>query len=106
MEYLDEGHTWKAAMATFKISTRAINSWRKKYKETGEVKDAPRPPRKHRKLDPEQLKRYVADHPDAYLQEIGEVFGCTDEAVRKAFKRLGITRKKRKRDIGSKSRNR
>ena len=35
------------------------------------------------------------EHPDAYLKEIGEVFGCSDVAVLYAFKRLGITRKKR-----------
>jgi len=31
---------------------------------------------------------------DAYLKEIGKAIGCSDTAVQKAFKRLGITRKK------------
>ena len=105
MEYLDEGHTWSQAQTTFKISTTAINSWRQKYRETGEVKDAPRPPRKPKKLSAEKLKDYVEEHPDAYLKEIGEAFGCSETAVRKAFRRLGITRKKRRSDIANKSRS-
>ena len=94
MEYLDEGHTWSATRETFKISMATIDSWRKKYKETGEVKDNPPRRRAFKKLDPEMLKAYVKEHPDAYLKEIGEVFSCSDTAVRKAFRRLGITRKK------------
>jgi transposase len=105
MEYLDAGHTFREARETFRISMTAINAWRKKYKETGEIKD--KPLRRHfKKLDPEKLKAYVSEHPDAYLKEIGEAFACSDTAVRKAFKRLGITHKKRQSDIGSKNRNR
>lgn len=103
-EYLDEGHTWAQARETFKISMTAINSWRQKYKKTGEVKDAPPRRKAFKKLDPEKLKAYVQEHPDAYLKEIGEAFGCSDTAVLKAFKRLNITRKKRVSDIGNKRR--
>jgi len=106
MEYLDEGHTWAEARATFKISMTAISSWRKKYKETGGVKDAPPRRKAFKKLDPDKLRAYVEEHPDAYLKEIGKAFGCSDTAVQKAFKRLGITRKKRPKGIENKSRNR
>lgn len=105
-EYLDEGHTWSEARETFKISTTAINSWRQKYKKTGEVKDDPPRRKAFKKLDPEKLKAYVEKHPDAYLKEIGEAFGCSDTAVRKAFKRLGITRKKRPNGTANKNRSR
>ena len=105
MEYLDEGHTWEEARKTFKISMTAISSWRKKYKETGEIKDAPPRRKAFKKLDPEKLRAYVKEHPDAYLKEIGEAFGCSDTAVRKAFKRLGITHKKRRSAIASRSRS-
>ena len=103
MEYLDRGYTQREARSTFGISLTAINSWRQKYKRTGEVKDDPPPQRKHKKLDPEKLKIYVQEHPDAYLKEIGEAFNCSDTAVRKAFKRVGITRKKRPDGIANKS---
>jgi len=104
MEYLDEGHTWSQAQEAFKISTTAINSWRRKYKETGECKNVT-PPRKAKKLDAEKLRSYVKKHPDAYLKEIGEAFGCSDTAVHKALRRLGITRKKRQSGIANKSRS-
>ena len=106
MEYLDEGNTWEKARETFKISMTAINSWRQKYKKTGEIKDEPPRRKAFKKLDPEKLKAYVKEHPDAYLKEIGEAFGCSDTAVQKALKRLGITRKKRPNGIANKSRNR
>ena len=99
-EYLDAGHTQRDARDTFRISLATINSWRKRYVETGEVKDNP-PNRSFRKVDPAKLKVYVAEHPDAYLQEIADDFGCTEGAIRKAFKRLGITRKKRVRVTGN-----
>lgn len=105
MEYLDEGKTWDSAQKVFKISRAAISSWRQKYRETGELKDSPPRRKAFRKLDPEKLKAYVKENPDAYLKEIGEVFGCSDTAVSKAFKRLGITRKKRQSCIGSKKQN-
>ena len=78
----------------------AINSWRQKYKKTGEIKNKPlcRTPRK---LDNDKLISYVKEHPDAYLKEIAEAFGCSVTAVAKALKRLGITRKKRQRDTGN-----
>ena len=50
--------------------------------------------RKHRKFPPDELVKYVDKHPDAFLVEIGAHFGCSDEAVRKALKKLGYTRKK------------
>jgi transposase len=104
-KYLDEGHTQRETRTTFHISMTAINSWRKKYKETGHVMDDP-PRRTFKKLDPVKLKAYVKEHPDAYLKEIGEVFGCSDTAVLKAFKRLNITRKKGRNTTANKSQSR
>ena len=100
VQYIEAGHTQRETCATFGISFAALNDWLKKYRDTGEIKDK-RPARQPKKLDPEKLKKYVEEHPDACLQEIGDAFGCTDTAVWKAFKRLGITRKKRQRGIGS-----
>ena len=41
------------------------------------------------------ITRYVEENPDAFNAEIGDFFGCSDEAVRKALIKLNITRKKR-----------
>ncbi|NBK18351.1 hypothetical protein D1157_10805 [Anaerotruncus sp. X29] len=48
----------------------------------------------------------MAEHPDAYPKEIAEEFGCSATAVYLAMKRLKITRKKRQRDTGSRTRKR
>jgi transposase len=52
--------------------------------------------RKPRKLPPDELIQYLEEHPDAFLEEIGTHFDCSAEAVRKALKKLKITRKKRR----------
>jgi len=95
IEYLEAGHTQREAQKVFHISLTAINRWNQLYKSTGKLEDK-KPCRTFKKLDPEKLRAYVKEHPDAYLQEIGDAFGCSDTAVLKAFKRLGITRKKRR----------
>lgn len=46
------------------------------------------------KIDSDNLKAYVRNHPDAFLNEIAEHFGVTSPAVHAAMKRLKITRKK------------
>jgi transposase len=51
--------------------------------------------RKARKLESEALIKYVKEHPDAYLKEIAEHFGCVVSAVYQRLKKLGITRKKK-----------
>jgi transposase len=102
-EYLDAGHTQREARETYGICMATINRWRKKYK-AGDLSDKP-VVRSFRKLDPEKLNAYVSEHPDAYLQEIGDAFGCSDTAVLKAFRRLGITRKKRRYATANKNPN-
>jgi transposase len=100
--YLLDGHTQREARDVFRISLTAINRWNQLYTKTGKLEDK-KPQRTFKKLDPEKLKEYVKEHPDAYLQEIGDAFGCSDTAVMKAFRRLGITRKKRQSGIESKN---
>jgi transposase len=103
LEYRSEGHTLAETKATFKVSISTVRSWEQLNKEQG----TPAKRKLHRsfkKLDPEKLKTYVENHPDAYQAEIAEAFGCTESAIRKAFKRLGITRKKRRSVTASKTR--
>ena len=51
--------------------------------------------RSFKKIDPEKLKAYIAEHPDDTQQEVATVFGCCNQAISQAYRRLGITRKKR-----------
>ena len=71
VEYLERGHTQRKAARVFGIHQETVNKWYKKYRETGNLNNEPPRPRAFRKLDPEKLKAYINDHPDAYLYENG-----------------------------------
>lgn len=51
----------------------------------------------HQKMDIEQLKAYVAAHPDHTLKEIGKALNLAYQTVSSWLIRLQITRKKRQR---------
>jgi len=94
VEYRLEGNTIEKTAKTFKIGESALKSWVRRYKESGEIKNK-QLNRTHKKIDPKELELFVENHPDAYLAEMAEAFNCTEAAIRKALKRLNITRKKR-----------
>jgi transposase len=93
IEYWNEGHTKKATAEVFKVGETTLQQWKKQLAETGGLK-----PKKRRetwrKIEPSRLAEYEKQHPDAYLKEIAEAFGCSEVAVLKALRRLRITRKK------------
>jgi len=95
----------REAADAFGIALGSVNNWKQKFVRTGGLEDAPRRAW-FRKLDPEKLMAHVAAHPDAYLKEMGEAFGCNESAVRKAFAKLKITRGKKPRGSGSRGRSR
>ena len=100
IEYRQEGHTLEETHQTFKVSISTIREWEKRLKEREDLgkKDLHR---SFRKIDPEKLKAYVAEHPDAYQSEMAEAFECSENGIRDALERCGITRKKRQRAIRS-----
>ena len=94
IEYRQAGHTLEETHQVFKVSRAAIQEWEKRLKETGDL-GKKELHRGFRKIDPEKLKTYVEEHPDAYQPEMAEVFGCSESGIRDALRRLKITRKKR-----------
>ena len=94
IEFLSNGNSQRKAAGIFGISLETVNKWSQQYRDTGNLANKPLN-RTFKKIAPEKLLIYVEEHPDAYLSEIAEVFNCTDTAVHKALKRLGITRKKK-----------
>ncbi len=89
IEYWGEGHTQKETAALFKVGTTTLSVWKSRLKESGTL--APKKRKETwRKIDPEKLKKYSEEHPDAYLEEIAAVFECSDTAIMKAFRRLFI----------------
>lgn len=93
IEYRQAGHTLEETRKAFKVSISTIQKWEKQWKEKGNLEKKPLN-RPHKKIDPEKLRAYVAEHPDAYQKEMAEEFHCSATAIQKALKRLGITRKK------------
>ena len=91
--YHAAGHTLKETAKTFQVSVSTIWKWKKKKKETGNLYNKPLN-RTFKKIDPEKLKAYVKEHPDATQQEMADEFGCCNQAISKALKRNKITRKK------------
>jgi len=91
--YMSEGHSYRETAEIFKVSISALQTWKSALKETGTL--APKKRRETwRKIDPDKLRQYVAEHPDAYQYEIAAAFGVRLFAIQKALKRLKITRKK------------
>ena len=72
IEYRQAGHSLEATHEVFKVSRSTIQKWEKQLKETG---------------DPEKLKAYIAEHPDAYQSEMAEAFGCSESGIRDALRR-------------------
>ena len=102
IEYRQDGHTLKETHQIFKVSIATIRKWEKQWKETGDL-GKKELHRGFRKIDPEKLKAYVAEHPDAYQSEMAQVLECSESGIRDALKRYKITRKKRQRDIRSRT---
>ena len=92
IEYRQE-HTLEETSRTFKVTISTIRKWEKQLKEKGDLK-AKVAKRSFKKINPDKLKDYVAQHPDAYQKEMAREFGCSQSAIQKALKRLKITRKK------------
>ena len=96
VQYYLKGHTYEQTATIFGVSKSAVCEWVHKYQETGNVNNKLLH-RGFKKIDPEQLRKYVKEHPDDNQKEIAAYFGCSAQAVSKALKRNGITRKKKTR---------
>ena len=94
LEYRQEGHTLEQTSKLFKVAIITIRKWEKQLREEGNLKKhaVKRP---FRKIDPDKLREHIKSNPDDYLREIAEVFNCSASGIRKALKKLKITRKKK-----------
>ena len=93
--FVEEGHSQAEAARQFKLYSGTVSRWIKLKRTTGSLKVTPVPRSPH-KLPLDDLEKYVKKHPDAFLREIASHFGCGKDAVAKALKKLGFTRKKTK----------
>ena len=93
LRYLDKMGDRKKVAEAFGITLRTLANWLRRNREACL---APKPRRSSPTLiDNQKLRFFIQEHPDAYLREIAEEFGCTIQAVFYACKRLKISLKKR-----------
>lgn len=98
VEFMGKGGTEVETARIFGVSRATLHLWKKLKKETGGLEEKI-PVRKPFKIDPEKLKGYVANHADATLKEIAEVFNVCQNAIWEWFQKLNIVRKKRQKFI-------
>ena len=93
--FVEEGHSQAEAARQFKLHPGTVSKCIKLKRTTGSLKVIPVPRSPH-KLPLDDLEEYVKEHPDEFLREIASHFGCGKDAVARALKKLGFTRKKNK----------
>ena len=98
--FIEKGNTQSLASQIFGVSTRTVAKymWRKRVH--GHLESAPLN-RTFRKIDPERLKEFFNERPDATLREASDTFGVSVAGIFRALRRLKITLKKRSRFTGS-----
>jgi transposase len=93
IKYKEAGHTFKEMHEAFGVDAGRYYSSKKLLAETGSLKFH-LPSERNRKINKEELRRLVDEHPDWYLKEFAEKLNVCFQAVQQMFKKLGITRKK------------
>jgi transposase len=92
LEFADE-HGLENAAATFKICPNTLRNWRARQAADNLAPNATRR-RSDNALNLDALDAYVKECPDLLLAEYGVKFNRSAEAIRQAFRKLGISRKK------------
>ena len=78
--FKQNGHTLKQLHETFGIPAETFYQWENRL-ESGYY-DVKRPKQeRNRKINKEQLKKVVAENPDAFLYELAALFSCSPQAV-------------------------
>lgn len=94
LEHVKSGKKQKEVREMFGLGANTITKWKKLQAETGKLENRELK-RKHKKIDPEKLKRDISEKPDDFDEERAKRFNCTGEAIRQARKKHKLTRKKR-----------
>ena len=91
VEFVRSGGSKAEAARRFKVGEASVYRWLKPggltYQRPG--------PRRARKLDWEQLRRHVADHPDRTQAERARHFHVSRHCIWNALRKLAVTHKKK-----------
>jgi len=90
----EEGHTLEETSGVFHVGITTIGEWRRLREETGELECRPLN-RAARIFNEEKLSAYIAENPDATLQDIADQFGGSTTGAFYALERNKITFKKK-----------
>ena len=94
LEAVRNGYTKAEVNKLYGLSNTTLKDWENLEKETGSLENRPLD-RKPTKIQDDELRKYCNENPFATHVEAASHFGCTEAGIRKAKKRLNITRKKR-----------
>ena len=94
IKFIKSGKTQKEASAHFSISICSIGIWWRRYKQEGHFEPRKRPGKKAR-LCPKELEKFLSEHPNALLKDIGNHFEMTGEGALYWMKKLGYSYKKK-----------
>ena len=97
---LDGGRSVEDVSKLLDIGTATLWRWLRRRRK-GRLETAYTWKRTPYKLDEAAMLAYMEAHPDAYQYEIAAAMGVGKSTIQWALKRLGITRKKRRRNTGS-----
>lgn len=92
--YVLNGGQRTTACQIFQIGRDTLYRWLRQYQTEGALAPKARGKYASRKLDDAVVAQYIAEHPDATLEELGAHFAVSAVAIWKACRRLQITRKK------------
>ena len=93
ISFISQGGSKREAAKVFNIGEDTIYRWQRRHK-LGDLNPKKRT-NFQTKVPLETLCKYVEEHPDHTLQEIGQAVNLSASKVWKHLKKLGITRKKR-----------
>lgn len=91
----EEGMPKRSIVEVFKIGIRTLNRWIKNYLETGRIEAKKRSRYRKRKVEDEELKKYVEEQPSATLEQMAKHFKVRAVSIWHRLKKLKITRKKK-----------
>jgi transposase len=94
LEVVRNGCTKREVNEMLGLGNTTLRDWEELEKETGSLENRPLD-RKPTKINSDELRKYCRVNPFATHIEAAAYFKCSEAGIRKAKKRLGITRKKR-----------
>ena len=94
IKYKDAGHTFKEVYEAFGVYSNRYYAWKKQLAQTGSLEY--HTAKEHKgKIDKATLIELSREHSGWFLREYAAYFNVREQAERKMFVKLGITRKKK-----------